>query len=345
MVIAKRFPRDEKAALDRILNSCTRLTLAEQSLYSFSRGGSEITGPSIRLMEAIAQHWGNLEFGFRELERGIDENGVGYSEVQAYAWDIENNTRRPLQFRVPHWRDKRNGGEKITAERDIYELVANSSDATYTWLFQTGGVSLGSGVRVCLGDGTDTGLYVSSTTIGIHNGAALSTITCSATATRALTIQDTAGNIAVEEIRRLTSDATNSTVTPTDVPNFQFTPIASGVYSFVIDLWVQSAATTTGIRIDVTGPAQATLLGYLVQHQTASRTALVSASGGAGAFPINYQPTDAAVASGNIPLRITGTYTVTGTPSGPIGISLYSEVAASTVTIKANSFAIHKRIA
>lgn len=125
MVIAKRFPRDEKAALDRILNSCTRVTLAEQSLYSFSRGGSEITGPSIRLMEAIAQHWGNLEFGFREIERGVDAAGIGYSEVQAYAWDIENNTRRPLQFRVPHWRDKRGGGEKITAERDIYELVAN----------------------------------------------------------------------------------------------------------------------------------------------------------------------------------------------------------------------------
>lgn len=224
-------------------------------------------------------------------------------------------------------------------------LTWGGTDSAYARLLQSGGASLGSGIRVEMGEGTPTGLYITATTIGIHNGAALTTISSAATGTRALTIQDTAGNIAVEEIRRLTSDATNSTVTPTDVPNFQFTPIASGVYSFVIDLWVQSAATTTGIRIDVTGPAQATLLGYLVQHQTASRTALASASGGAGAFPINYQPTDAAVASGNIPLRITGTYTVTGTPSGPIGISLYSEVAASTVTIKANSFAIHKRIA
>src|SRR5690606_5467319 len=69
MAIAKRFPRDPIAAMDRILQACTRPTLAEGALYSYSRGGSEVSGPSIRLAEVAAQSWGNIQFGIRELEQ------------------------------------------------------------------------------------------------------------------------------------------------------------------------------------------------------------------------------------------------------------------------------------
>lgn len=126
LVIAKRFPRDQKAAVDRIMNTCTRESLAAVALYQYARGGTDISGASIRLAEAIAQNWGNLDFGFRELSRG-ESNGKTYSEVQAYAWDMETNTRRSLQFRVTHWRDTRKGGYAVTDERDIYELLANQS--------------------------------------------------------------------------------------------------------------------------------------------------------------------------------------------------------------------------
>lgn len=125
MVVAKRFPRDEIAATDRILRACTRPTLAEQALYSYSRGGSEITGPSIRLAEACAQAWGNMRFGFREVARGVGDGGVTFSDVEAFAWDLETNVYKPLTFQVRHWRDTKKGGYKITDERDIYELVAN----------------------------------------------------------------------------------------------------------------------------------------------------------------------------------------------------------------------------
>jgi hypothetical protein len=54
MVIAKKFPRDEIAARDKILNACTRPALAESALYTYSRGGMEIAGPSIRLGAAMA---------------------------------------------------------------------------------------------------------------------------------------------------------------------------------------------------------------------------------------------------------------------------------------------------
>lgn len=125
MVIAKRFPRSPIECMDRILQACTRNSLAEVALYSYARGGSAITGPSIRLAETLAQCWGNIQFGFRELSRGVDAKGVGYADVEAFAWDLETNTNRRVSFRVRHWRDTKGGGYALKDERDIYELTAN----------------------------------------------------------------------------------------------------------------------------------------------------------------------------------------------------------------------------
>jgi hypothetical protein len=120
MAIARMNPRDPVAAMDRILNACARPTLADAAVYTYSRGGSDVTGPSIRLAEAIAQSWGNLQFGIRELEQG-----GGVSTVQAYAWDIEANTRREVTFQVPHVRHTKAGQRRLEDPRDIYEMVAN----------------------------------------------------------------------------------------------------------------------------------------------------------------------------------------------------------------------------
>jgi hypothetical protein len=120
MVVARANPRDPIAAMDRILNACTRPSLAASALYSYSRGGSDITGPSIRLAEAIAQCWGNMQFGIRELEQ---RDGV--STVQAYAWDVESNTRREVTFQVKLERHTKRGSYKLEDPRDVYEMVAN----------------------------------------------------------------------------------------------------------------------------------------------------------------------------------------------------------------------------
>lgn len=121
LMIARMNPRDQRSSMDRILNACTRPSLAESAIYSYARGGTAITGPSIRLAEAVAQQWGNVQFGIRELS-----NKAETSEVQAYAWDVETNTRREITFSVPHIRyTKQRGGYKLEDPRDIYELVAN----------------------------------------------------------------------------------------------------------------------------------------------------------------------------------------------------------------------------
>ena len=118
--MAKQFPRDENQATDRILKACERRTLAEKATYEFPRGDSKVTGPSIRLAEAIAQNWGNIDFGIIEL----DQRG-GESSVMSYAWDLETNTRQSKVFTVPHVRQTKKGSYPLTDPRDIYEMVAN----------------------------------------------------------------------------------------------------------------------------------------------------------------------------------------------------------------------------
>jgi hypothetical protein len=120
MVVARANPRDAIKAMDLILADCMRPTLADSAVYEYSRGGSAVSGPSIRLAESIARRWGNLECGVKELSRHN-----GYSECIAYAWDLETNFRDAKVFQVKHWRDTKKGGYAITDERDIYELVAN----------------------------------------------------------------------------------------------------------------------------------------------------------------------------------------------------------------------------
>ena len=118
--MAKQFPRDEYAAIQKIERMCERMNLAEQATYSYPRGGTQVTGPSIRLAEAIAQAWGNIDCGVIELE---SKNGA--SEMMAYAWDLETNTRVTKMFKVKHVRDTKKGQQTLSDSRDIYEATSN----------------------------------------------------------------------------------------------------------------------------------------------------------------------------------------------------------------------------
>lgn len=121
LMIAKNIPRDQFEGERRILEACKRKSLAESAIYAYPRGGQTVSGPSIRLAEVLAQNWGNLSYGVRELEREDDR-----SIMQAYCWDLETNTKREMTFQVGHFRDTRKDGKKkLTDERDIYEMVSN----------------------------------------------------------------------------------------------------------------------------------------------------------------------------------------------------------------------------
>lgn len=120
VAMARRFPRDRATAVYSILRECERSSFAQEALYNYSRGGSRISGPSIRMAELAAQQWGNLDFGIRQLDRTDDE-----SLMEAYCYDLETNVRKSLTFTVKHWRDTKGGGYAVDSERDIYEVTAN----------------------------------------------------------------------------------------------------------------------------------------------------------------------------------------------------------------------------
>lgn len=120
MVIAKKFPRDEADAFNRIMQSCKRTGLAEDALYQYPRGGTRIEGPSIHLAKAEARAWGNINYGIRELEQRNSE-----SMMEAYAWDLETNVRETRNFVVKHERKAKGVVNKLDDARDIYEMNAN----------------------------------------------------------------------------------------------------------------------------------------------------------------------------------------------------------------------------
>ena len=120
LTVAYARPRNEQEAITRIKRACQRRKLAEQGIYAYRRGGQNVSGPSIRLAEEIARCWRNLQYGFREVNR-VD----GFSDVEAFAWDLESNIRVVREFRMRHGRDTKQGVTEVTAERDIYEIVAS----------------------------------------------------------------------------------------------------------------------------------------------------------------------------------------------------------------------------
>src|SRR5574343_1252357 len=99
VLLAKQFPRDKVAARNAIINDCAREELASVAMYEYARGGTAITGPSIRLAEALKVAWGNMQSGWRVIGRDANQ-----SEVEAWAWDAENNVRESVTFIIRHWR-------------------------------------------------------------------------------------------------------------------------------------------------------------------------------------------------------------------------------------------------
>lgn len=119
--MARQFPRNVFQSEQRILDACKRPSLAQTAVYSYPRGKQKVEGPSIRLAEVLAQNWGNLSFGVKELEQR-----PGESVAMAFCWDLETNVRQEKVFTVPHSRKAGGKITKLTDPRDIYELVANN---------------------------------------------------------------------------------------------------------------------------------------------------------------------------------------------------------------------------
>jgi hypothetical protein len=123
VLVAQGNPRDIDRARTMMEVACRMPVIAEQAFFSFPRGRETITGESIHLARELALCWGNIDHGIVELRRDDD---YGESEMMAYSWDMQTNTRSQSTFIVPHRRDTRNGSVRLTDMRDIYENNANN---------------------------------------------------------------------------------------------------------------------------------------------------------------------------------------------------------------------------
>jgi len=122
VIVAQQVPRDLQEAIRQMRESCLQPALAERAFYRYPRGGQTVSGSSVHLARELARCWGNVQYGIQELRR--DDVGK-YSEMQAWAWDVQTNTRSSQTFVVPHKRDKKGGPEVLVDLRDVYENNAN----------------------------------------------------------------------------------------------------------------------------------------------------------------------------------------------------------------------------
>jgi hypothetical protein len=106
VIVAQQCPRDLQRAYAEMKEVCGRTALADRAFYRVPNRGN---GPSVHLARELARVWGNIEYGVRELRR---DDEAGESEIQAFAWDLQTNTRSSRTFIVPHARMKKVNGKQ-----------------------------------------------------------------------------------------------------------------------------------------------------------------------------------------------------------------------------------------
>lgn len=120
--MAKMFPRNELEMSQKLSVACQRFSLASVAMYSYPRAGTTVTGPSIRLAETLARLYGNITYGFKELE-----SSGGKSIIQVMCWDKETNVRAVREFVIEHKVRTKQGDKILVDPRDIYEHVASQA--------------------------------------------------------------------------------------------------------------------------------------------------------------------------------------------------------------------------
>ncbi len=118
VTVAQAVPRDIARAKQQIAEACDHYGLAERAFYSVPQRG---TGPSVHLAREVARCFGNFQSGIKELRRD-DINHT--SELLAWAWDVENNTRSERTMIIPHAKMAR--GER-KALNDLTDIINNNN--------------------------------------------------------------------------------------------------------------------------------------------------------------------------------------------------------------------------
>lgn len=134
----------------------------------------------------------------------------------------------------------------------------------------------------------------------------------------------------------LASDVTNNNAsanTIADVTGLSFSVTAGETYWFRANITYTAAATTTGSRWSVNGPASPTALRYRAQYSLTTTTVTVIEGSAAYDLPAASNATSAATAA-NVAI-VEGT--ITPSANGTVVIRFASEVSSSAIVAKAGS--------
>jgi hypothetical protein len=124
--VAQRFPRDLDRVRVELADACRSYELAAVAFWSLPNRGQ---GLSVHLARELAVIWGNVDYGVHELRRD-DEAHV--SEVQAFCWDMQRNSKATRTFQVPHAitiTDKRTRVQSRQAIIDLQDIYRNNQNA------------------------------------------------------------------------------------------------------------------------------------------------------------------------------------------------------------------------
>jgi hypothetical protein len=125
--VAQQFPRDLTRVRRELDDACQSFDLARVAFWALPNRGQ---GLSVHLARELAVIWGNVDYGVHELRRD-DERGL--SEVQAFCWDMQRNSRATRTFQVPHaiMAPAPNGGRGKVRQPiiDLQDVYRNNQNA------------------------------------------------------------------------------------------------------------------------------------------------------------------------------------------------------------------------
>lgn len=118
VILAKKFPRNEDEAYSKLMKACKRTSFADDAAYSFPRGGTSVSGPSINLARESARVWGNIESGTL-----ITHDDEDTRTIRTWAWDKETNVRVFAEDTFKKLIFRKKDGWITPDERDLRELT------------------------------------------------------------------------------------------------------------------------------------------------------------------------------------------------------------------------------
>lgn len=146
-----------------------------------------------------------------------------------------------------------------------------------------------------------------------------------------------------DSITRLTSDVTNNNATANtiaDVTGLSFAVLANKLYWFEFEIVYTSAATATGSRWSINGPASPTYLDYTSEYSltttTTTRNPLLQA------YDVPAAANATSAATGNNRATMTGV--IQPSADGTVIARFASEISSSAVVAKVNSFVRYRQI-